>query len=219
MDMDRSARKRAEILAAAMDVFAEKGYHATKISDIAKKLNMGHGTFYRYFKNKLDIFSSVVDEIIVGLTRVVELERPDQSNDLQSYRDQLGRIGQAMFRVFTEDPRMAQIVYYEALGVDPEVNARIERAMHLFDRFTEQYLVNGVAKGFLRPDLDTETLAKGINAMIFAGIKDVAQAGDIAERTERWIGAVSLLMLEGMAETAGSETGRGPAAGSRGNGE
>ena len=43
-------QKRKDILAASVQVFAEKGFHAAGIADIAQKLGIGHGTFYRYFK-------------------------------------------------------------------------------------------------------------------------------------------------------------------------
>ncbi|HNL81668.1 MAG TPA: helix-turn-helix domain-containing protein, partial [Agitococcus sp.] len=37
---------RSDILQAAFIEFAERGYHQTAISDIAKRLGIGHGTFY-----------------------------------------------------------------------------------------------------------------------------------------------------------------------------
>ncbi|MFH2098718.1 MAG: TetR/AcrR family transcriptional regulator, partial [Pseudomonadota bacterium] len=71
MAQERTAQRRAQILAAALDAFSENGYHSTKISDIAGRLSMGHGTFYRYFKNKLDIFDSVLDLVIEKFAAVV----------------------------------------------------------------------------------------------------------------------------------------------------
>src|SRR5581483_1391867 len=45
----RKAELRREIIDAAFTCFAENGYHATGIADIAARLGIGHGTFYRYF--------------------------------------------------------------------------------------------------------------------------------------------------------------------------
>ena len=39
---------------------------------------------------------------------------------------------------------MFKIAYYEILGVDPALNAKLDDAMDLFNRYTEQYLKNGV---------------------------------------------------------------------------
>ncbi len=55
MEMD----KKNELLAAAREVFAEKGYKAAGISDIAKKSQMADGTFYKYYESKEAIFWEV----------------------------------------------------------------------------------------------------------------------------------------------------------------
>ena len=93
MKPGRIEKRRAEIIHAAIEVFSQKGYHATRISDIAELLDIGHGTFYRYFKNKLDIFSTVVDEITAEIGQVVADEYPDLTDTAEEYREQLLRIG------------------------------------------------------------------------------------------------------------------------------
>ena len=45
-------QRSKEILRAAVRVFAEKGYHATRISDVAKEANVAYGLVYHYFGNK-----------------------------------------------------------------------------------------------------------------------------------------------------------------------
>lgn len=51
--------KRNSILKVAMSLFAEKGFHKTRISDIANGLNIGEASIYEYFKNKEDILFSI----------------------------------------------------------------------------------------------------------------------------------------------------------------
>src|SRR5262249_29892995 len=51
--------KREQILAAALDLFAEKGYHGTAVPEIADLARVGAGTVYRYFENK----EAVVNEL------------------------------------------------------------------------------------------------------------------------------------------------------------
>ena len=199
MGKDKFQKKRADILEAAIDVFAEKGYHATKISDIAAILKMGHGTFYRYFKNKFDIFNAIADDLINQVGSVVANEAPTESNDVASYRDQIQRIGKGLFNIFIKDARIFRIAFYELLGVDATLNDKLENAMKLFDLYTEAYLKNGVEKGFFKPDLDTEVLAKAINAMIFVSCKSMLEAEDKEKAFHRWMDAVRLLMLDGMA--------------------
>ncbi|WP_066498472.1 TetR/AcrR family transcriptional regulator [Abyssisolibacter fermentans] len=54
-------KRKSYIAQEAVHVFIEKGFHKTKLLDIAKKCGMGRTTLYQYFKNKDDIFKYVVD--------------------------------------------------------------------------------------------------------------------------------------------------------------
>lgn len=53
---------RDYILERAFDVFMEKGYDSASISVLQQELDMSRGAMYRYFKNKEELFISVVDE-------------------------------------------------------------------------------------------------------------------------------------------------------------
>lgn len=57
----KAARPR-EIIDAAYEEFSRKGYHATRIDDVAKRLGMTKGTIYFYFENKEVLFSSMIEE-------------------------------------------------------------------------------------------------------------------------------------------------------------
>jgi len=48
--------KKKKILKAALDIFAEKGYHTTRMADVAKGAEMGKGTIYEYFRSKEELF-------------------------------------------------------------------------------------------------------------------------------------------------------------------
>jgi AcrR family transcriptional regulator len=193
----RIEKRRNEILYAAMDVFARKGYHATKISDIAGSLEIGNGTCYRYFKNKLHIFLSVLEKIVTDIGAVVASEPPDLTNSIEEYRQQLTRIGDKLFGVLHEH-RRGRIIFYEIFGIDSKLTKSIGLAMDAFNKYTELYLVNGMKKGFLRADLDSATLAKAINEMLFGAMKDLLASPDPKQDLPRWMDAIVMLMLEGM---------------------
>lgn len=50
----------------ALDVFIQKGYQNTKISDIAMKAGISVGNIYRYYKSKEEIFNSIISEDFVN---------------------------------------------------------------------------------------------------------------------------------------------------------
>ena len=190
--------RRRQILQAARKVFSEKGYHQTNIADIARELKIGHGTFYRYFKNKREIFESVVGEIIKKVSTVVSGEDPESTNTLDEYIRQVRRLGEKLFALFVEDPTIARMLFYESWGLDEEMREKVWQMMGTFGRYTELYLVNGKKKGFLREDLDTEATALAINTLIFESGRRIAKSGDREKEKKTWMNAVINLMFHGI---------------------
>ena len=68
---ERTAARREQILDAAYQVFASKGYATTTIADVAQSLRLGHGTIYRYFDNKAELFKEVIRQTLVTTIRDV----------------------------------------------------------------------------------------------------------------------------------------------------
>ena len=60
----RKADRPGEIVAAAMAVFAEKGFAAAKLDDIARRAGVSKGAVYLYFETKEDVFRAVVTQAI-----------------------------------------------------------------------------------------------------------------------------------------------------------
>ncbi|MGD9239302.1 MAG: TetR/AcrR family transcriptional regulator [Desulfobacterales bacterium] len=54
-------KKRNQIIEAAAQVFAKKGYSGAVVADIALQANIGKGTVYEYFKSKEDLFFAVFE--------------------------------------------------------------------------------------------------------------------------------------------------------------
>ena len=54
------ADTKEKILLAALRLFAREGYEAVSVSDIAGELGMTKGALYKHYKNKRDIFDSIV---------------------------------------------------------------------------------------------------------------------------------------------------------------
>ena len=60
----RAEDRPREICAAALEVFAEKGFAAAKLDEIAKRAGVSKGTLYLYFKDKEDLFRAVVRDTV-----------------------------------------------------------------------------------------------------------------------------------------------------------
>ncbi|MGY1978651.1 TetR/AcrR family transcriptional regulator [Nocardia gipuzkoensis] len=167
----RKAELRQEIIDTAFVCFAEKGYHATGIADIAGHLGIGHGTFYRYFSNKRDIIDHVIDDLAARIIAALGTENaPDAAATLDEYRAQIDRIGGALTEILLADRRVAQLLLFHATGIDDELTERLYGLLDTADALTAGYLDHGVELGYLRADLDTRNTARAVTGMLIAGI-------------------------------------------------
>ena len=76
----RKDERPAEITEAAVALFSEKGYSATRVSDVAKRAGVSKGLMYLYFKTKEELFKSVVKSLIEP--RVNALKSSIEQTDL-----------------------------------------------------------------------------------------------------------------------------------------
>lgn len=195
----RKRELRQSIIDAAFDCFAEQGYHATGIADIAARMGIGHGTFYRYFANKRDIVEHVVDDVVAKIVAALSEENaPEVPDTLADYRAQVERIGDALGRILTDDPRLPRMVL-EAPGIDPQMSVKILDFYDLARSLTEQYLAHGVKTGYLREDLDVAATSHAIIGMIVATMLAAVQHPGAAQQ-RRLAAAVQSLMFEGITQ-------------------
>ncbi len=101
---------KENILHTALRLFAQNGYEATSVSDIAGELGMTKGALYKHYKNKRDIFDSIVErihELVVEGAKKYEV--PEETFDKLplAYRniavDKIKVFIEAQFHLLTED--------------------------------------------------------------------------------------------------------------------
>jgi AcrR family transcriptional regulator len=187
-------RRRAEIIEAAYKVFSTRGYSASGIADIAERLGIGHGTFYRYFKNKRDILDQVVDYGVERIVSTLELETAEPAHTLDEFRDQLRHIGERLFALLDEDPGLGSVVLLEATSIDEEMTQRVLGLLDTFGGLGAMFIQSGVNQGFLRADLDTASLGRALTSLtlpaLFAAIRGDAGAAERSRYIEAMIGLV-----------------------------
>jgi AcrR family transcriptional regulator len=67
----RREKTRVDLLQAAERVISRKGYHQTRIADIANEADVGLGTFYLHFKTKNEIFIELIEHGAAELRKVL----------------------------------------------------------------------------------------------------------------------------------------------------
>lgn len=191
---------RADIVEAAFVAFSERGYHQTAIADIARRLGIGHGTFYRHFENKRDILDHVISDTMRRITDLLAGENaPAAVASLDDYREQCRRIS-ARFREFARDnPGLLRLVLLEATSIDADMTRRIFDLVRMSGLMTASYLANGVRHGYLRADLDCEATGHAIIGMIMAGIMRFLASPEDVDGLADYGESVISLMMDGMA--------------------
>jgi AcrR family transcriptional regulator len=196
---DLVERRRTEIIEAAYAVFSERGYQASGIADIAAKLGIGHGTFYRYFKNKRDILDQVVDYGVGRIVAALKLEAPRPAESLDEFVDQLRHIGERLFALLDAEPGLGSVVLLEATSIDEEMTQRIMGLLDTFGAMGAAYLQSGISRGFLRDDLDVTSLGRALTALTLPGLFAAVRGEAAPDERSRYIEAMVGLVVGGIA--------------------
>jgi len=127
-------RHRRQMLAAALELFSEKGFHNVSMHEIAKRAEFAIGTLYKFFKNKEDLYKSLIveqaDSFHEALTKAIE-ESDDEIEKLRNYV-------KAKSTVFMDNVSIVRLYFAETrgasfnirAGLDSEIRERYGQFLH-----------------------------------------------------------------------------------------
>lgn len=162
---EEAEQTRQQILDAALHVFSQKGFQATRLQDIATEAGTTRGAIYHHFKNKADLYKSLIEEAMQQGNRAVERAIGEGENFLDVCR----LIFQYSAEMLEQDERFRQIAELSLFktGLSAEL-AEIEemRVQSAAASVTgvASYLQLGIDAGELRDDLSAEELARAFLA-------------------------------------------------------
>jgi TetR/AcrR family fatty acid metabolism transcriptional regulator len=174
--------KRRQLLDAAVRVFARKGYHSSRVGDIAEEAGVAHGLLYHYFKSKDQVLEAVFHEnwslLVARIESVEETDEPAA--------DQLRHISAIVLRTWLHLPDVVRVVIQE-FGRSPELAERIGELTLPIDAL-ERVITRGIENGEFRKDIDPtfaatvvygsidELLTGWVLGRLPSGEEDVAKA-------------------------------------------
>jgi AcrR family transcriptional regulator len=85
-DNETPSERRRQIMDAAVEMFARKGYHETNVTDISREVGVGHSTFYIYFPSKRALFMECVDQVFQAMFSDVWEEIRHEEDPLRRLR-------------------------------------------------------------------------------------------------------------------------------------
>ena len=134
-------RQRQEMLAAAFDLFSQKGYHNVSMHEIAVKAEFAIGTLYRFFDNKEDLYKALVLEQCDKFEDAVARAIGDGDDEVEKLRNYVRTKGERFrenlpfVRLFLAESRGAS--FNIKAGLDEELRKRyyafLERLALIFD--------------------------------------------------------------------------------------
>jgi AcrR family transcriptional regulator len=172
----RSQQRHQRILDAATRVFADKGYHASLVDEIALEADTSKGGVYFHFPNKQAIFLALLDRLAAMLRERIEAAVQRESQPV-TRADVALRV---VLETFASHRRLARLFMVEALGAGPEFNARMVEIRASFADLIRAHLDEAVAVGVIEP-LDTRTTA----VAWFGAVNEVVTQWALAERPSR----------------------------------
>src|SRR5271170_4819517 len=103
----RDENKRKLIVQTAIRLFSEQPFHKVRLDDVAEAAGVGKGTVYIYFKNKEELYYSLVYE---GLAELVDKCRARIKENPERYRENFLAIIQDLADYAVHYPRLFEIM-------------------------------------------------------------------------------------------------------------
>jgi len=159
--------KKNQIIEAAVEVFAQKGFYNSKVSDVAKKAKVADGTIYNYFHNKDDLLINLFE---VKMENILDTFNKNISN-INDPIDKLRTFINLYFNIIKKDKKLAEV-----FQVELRQSAKFLKNYHN-QKFTDylniigDILDMGKNTGFFRKDINTPL----IKLMIFGSIDEIAR--------------------------------------------
>jgi AcrR family transcriptional regulator len=134
---DRQTKRRDQLLAAAIRIYGESGYHKATVKEVCAAAGLTERYFYESFTNSesllLAVYARVNQQLIDGITNAVKSCTGDLTDQL--------RVALAYyFTALQQDQKLARIFLIELSGISPAVDRAQGEAQDVFATFLLQTL-------------------------------------------------------------------------------
>ncbi len=152
--MNTPSDTQQKILDAAIDVFAQKGYHDTRVDEIVDASKTSKGAVYFYFPSKQDIFLAIVDKFANLLAGRLDKAMSEQAHGVE-------RVSLALsicLNTFEQYRSLAKVFLVQAAGLGVAFENKQIEIHTRFAGLIQKQLDDAVQEGDL-PPIDTEVAA------------------------------------------------------------
>lgn len=194
-DSETRNRRRSDIVKAAVRVFAERGYFAARMREVAEGAGVADGTVYLYFKGKEDLLASILEEHAEAF-----LSRARR--DAEAVDDPQARLRCVVERHLAslENDRALALVFQIELRHTRRFLRRVARGkVSEYLLLLQEIVADGAARGVFRRDIPADVVARAI----FGAVDELVTAWVLSARPTPLASKAEpllSLLLEGLRE-------------------
>jgi AcrR family transcriptional regulator len=194
----KGERTRQRILEAARVVFERDGYPATRVADIASGAGVAHGTFYKYFESKDDVFRELTNDVVSQMY--------ERTRRRDAAPDELTRIARANWRyicAYRDNADLLAVVWQLAM-FDPTYRQFWVEVRQSWADTVEAWVTRMVRSGDADSRLDPHIAARALGLMMESFAQHWFVLGEpyddvaaLTTLTQVWINALQLDLDDG----------------------
>ncbi len=140
---ERAKERRSRLVRAGVEVFGTVGYGAAKIKVLCQQAGLSERYFYESFESREELLTTVYDALSTDLMKHVVASLAAPAENVQASV----RAGMAaVVNYMLDDPRHAQIILVEIVGVSPELEAKRHTSLTAFaaESMRQLLLLSGI---------------------------------------------------------------------------
>ncbi|MBE2184621.1 MAG: TetR/AcrR family transcriptional regulator [Anaerolineae bacterium] len=146
---------RGRILDAALQLFADKGYHEASVDEIVEESQTSKGSVYFHFPNKQTLFLSLVDKFSNLLERRIKEAISQEAEGIA----QVDAALTACLETFGQYRPLAKVMLVQAMGLGSAFEQKLMEVHNRFATLIKGYLDQAVALGEIAP-VDTNIVSR-----------------------------------------------------------
>jgi len=186
----RIERRRHEIVTAAAQVFAEKGYANTTTKELAEAADMAEGTLYNYFDGKREILLEIIKELQNPIDELLQ-----NAHGLQSRADFV-RIVEQGLDIFISQLDFTRTLFTEVWTDDVILEDFVTGRLQYIGEAIRNFVEQGIAAGTFQPidtDITTRMVLGSFLALVFPILRGTQTLPSSQQRHKMAKAAIDLL--------------------------
>ncbi len=195
-------QRRADILAAAEQVFAAKGFHAASIEEIARTAEYATGTVYLYFTDKETLYIELFEDKICALSEAIRQHIVQSEEPVEALR----HLVRARMEYFDQNRRFFSIYAREGMNLFENRDERWRGVVELYEEYLgvlTRLIQSGQRRGVFRRGQPRQ-FALALSGMMMQLTRDWLQSGDHSPLRTRSRFVLDLFLLGAQAPARAS---------------